>query len=183
MLKRFRLGLLMCLLGGLALQACTLPVGGSNPKVTSLAATLSSAEATLIGVQTNAAAPSPTPTFTATPTPLSTPVPTLSLVTSTGANATVTNDSLCWLGPGPGFEVSSAVLAGRRVTLIGRGDIDGWWIIQNPIYHDACWMYQRDLQADAGVDVSALPVFMAPPTPTPTPTKTPKPTITPSPTP
>ncbi len=181
MLKRFRLGLLMCLLGGLALQACTLPLAGSSPTATALAATLSSAEATLIGIPTNAAAPSPTPTDTETPAPLLTPVPTLGLVTSTGANATVTSDSLCWLGPGPGFEVSSAVLAGTRVTLIGRGDIDGWWIIQDPIYHDACWMYQQDLQVDAGVDLSALTVFTAPPSPTPTLTKTPKPTITPTP--
>ncbi len=181
MLKRFRLGLLMCLLGDLALQACTLPVGGSNPKATSLAATLSSAEATLIGVQTNGAQASPTPAATETPTPLLTPVPTLGPVTSTGANATVTNDSLCWLGPGPDFEVSSAVLAGARVTLIGRGDLAGWWIIQDPIYHDACWMYQQDLKADAGVDLSALTVFTAPPSPTPTLTKTPKPTITPTP--
>ncbi len=181
MLKRFRLGLWMCLLVGLALQACNLPLSRSGPTATALAATLSSAESTMIGGQTNVASAFPASTVTATPTPLLTPIPTLGLVTSTGANATVTNDSLCWLGPGPAFEVSSAVLAGTRVALIGRGDLDGWWIIQDPIYHDACWMYQQDLKADAGVDLSGLTVFTAPPSPTPTLTKAPKPTITPTP--
>ncbi len=179
MLKHFRLGLLMCLLGGLALQACALSVNQSSPTATSVAATPSNAESTVAATQTNTAAPS------STPTPLLTPLATVTIVASAGTNATVTSDSLCWLGPGPGFEVSSAVLAGARVTLIGRGNIGSWWIIQNPIYHDACWMHQQDLQVDSGVDLSALAVYTAPPSPTPTPTSTgtPKPTITPSPTP
>ncbi len=176
MLKGFRPWLLICFVGALALQGCNLPQARSGSTATALAATLSSAESTLIGGSTNVAPTSPIPSVNETPTPLLTPVPTLGSVNSTRANATMTSDSLCWLGPGAAFEVSSAVLTGTRVTLIGRGDIGSWWIIQDPIYHDPCWIPQQDLQVDSGVDLSALTVFTAPPSPTPT-------TITPSPTP
>jgi hypothetical protein len=114
----------------------------------------------------------PTTTATATPTPI---------VFVTAQNPVVIHDTLCWLGPGPGFEVSSAVHAGTRVILLGYGSIPGWWVISDPVYHDPCWMYQQDLQIDLTFDMSGLRVFYPPPTPTST--RTPKPTNTPTPTP
>ncbi len=118
---------------------------------------------------------SPTATLTDTPpasaTPSLTPSPTLvpPQTTSASGNATISTSALCWLGPGNKYEVSSSIPAGTRVTLLGTAEITGWWIIRNPRYHDTCWIPIGYLQVDLGVNVSALPVFAVPPTPTPTP--------------
>jgi hypothetical protein len=55
------------------------------------------------------------------------------------------------------------------VELLGRGDVSGWLVIRNPRYHDPCWIQAAYLQVDSGFNVSALPIFHTPPTPTPTP--------------
>jgi hypothetical protein len=99
-------------------------------------------------------------------------------VSPTPQNPLVVKSSLCWVGPGPVYEVVSAVKQDERVTLLGRGSIDAWWIIDNPIYHDPCWVMADVLQFDSGFNISGLKVFTPPPTPTPTVTKTPTATPT-----
>ena len=116
---------------------------------------------------------SPIPSATGIFTPL-----VVATTTSSGPqNSLVTGSTLCWLGPGNVYEVSSAIQKGTRVELLGRGDISGWWVVRNPKYHDPCWLQYQYLQIDPGVNVSALPIFYTPSTPTPTPT--PVPTATP----
>jgi len=111
--------------------------------------------------------PSDTPTFTPviTSTGTASPLPT-------AQNPLVTVTTLCWRGPGHGFEVSSSVKAGTRVILLGQGSVPGWWVIEGPVYHDPCWMPQQDLQIDPGYNFQGLRTFDPPPTPKPT--KTPK---------
>jgi len=116
---------------------------------------------------------SPASTLNGVFTPSATPV----LASSGPQNSLVTGSTLCWLGPGSVYEVSSAIQKGTRVELLGRGDISGWWVVRNPTYHDPCWLQYQYLQIDPGVNVSALPIFYTPATPTPTPT--PVPTATP----
>ena len=107
---------------------------------------------------------SPTPSLTGVFTP-----PATAITTSPGPqNSLVTGSTLCWLGPGSVYEVSSAIQKGTRVELLGRGDISGWWIVRNPKYHDPCWMSDKYLQIDPGVNVSAMPIFHTPSTPVPT---------------
>jgi hypothetical protein len=89
---------------------------------------------------------------------------------------TVITATLCWLGPGPAYEVSSAVGVGIKVDLIGRDLSGDWWIIRGPIYHDACWVMHDTLRIDPSFNTSGLQIYSAPPTPTPTPTNTPTPT-------
>lgn len=99
----------------------------------------------------------------------------------TPQNPLVVKDALCWEGPGTQYDVVSAVKNGQRVELLGRGSIGAWWIIDNPIYHDPCWVNADVLQFDTGYNLSGLKVFTPAPTPTPTASNTPTPTKTPSP--
>src|SRR5262245_33185393 len=115
---------------------------------------------------------------TATPLPSDTPIPaiataTLSLETATPAvpatpeNPLVLRATLCWQGPGPVYPVVSGLKINERVKLLGRGSINGWYVVENPIYHDPCWVQASDLQVDPGIDLLSLRVFTPPPTPTP----------------
>jgi uncharacterized protein YgiM (DUF1202 family) len=139
----------------LLLQACNLPSGAPvTPTLT-----------------TPSLAPgSPTfaPTITDTPAPTATP-----------QNPLVLRDTLCWVGPGPQYDVVSALKTNTRVELIGRGTVTGWWVVTNPIYKDACWVKAADVQIEPGFDTSTLKLINPPPTPTPTPSQTPTPTPTP----
>lgn len=136
---------------------------------------------TLAALTVSALASTATPSATIAFTPLaSSATATLTLTsipTSSGPqNSLVITSTLCWLGPGKVYEVSSTIQKGTRVELLGRGDISGWWIVRNPKYHDPCWMPDKYLQIDSGVNVSALPIFHTPSTPIPTPTLVPTPT-------
>lgn len=155
--KRLTAAILMLALAALA---CNIPENTPTPnaQATALAATLAA-------LQTTEAAPTLTPS--ATPTFI--PLPEVQ-------RPTVIVATLCWLGPGPAYEVSSSVGVGQKVDLIGR-DVDGnWWIIRGPIYHDPCWVMRNTLRVDPSFNVAGLPYFSPPPTPTPTPTNTPTPT-------
>jgi hypothetical protein len=127
---------------------------------------------------------SPVPQISATPPgnppASSTPLPTNTVIvppTSDLLHPLVIKSSLCWEGPGPVYLVVSAVKNGERVELLGRGSPSGWWVIDNPIYHDPCWVTQDVLQIDPSFDSANLKIFYPPPTPTPThpPTATPTP--------
>jgi hypothetical protein len=149
----------------LAALACNLPQGTGTPALdaTALAGTLSVIQTTMAAA-------------TATPVPSRTPTPTF---LPAAQRPTVVIATLCWLGPGPVYEVSSAVKVGQIVDLLGR-DLNGdWWIIRGPIYHDPCWVMRDTLRIDPSFNTASLPIFSAPPTPTPTPTDTPTPTPTP----
>jgi len=128
-------------------------------------------------------------TETSTPTAaLITDTPTLSLPTEqifiaipTIEEPLVLRGALCWWGPGAAYDVMSALGEGIHVELLGRGNISGWWVVDNPIYHVPCWVHDADLRIDPATDLTSLKIFIAPPTSTPTvvPTKTPTPTWTP----
>lgn len=107
-----------------------------------------------------------------TPTPSSTAIPThmpTATQTPTPQNPLVIQDTLCWNGPG--YDEVSSVMTGTRVELLGRGSIEGWWVISNPRYHTPCWMWESDLQISPG-DFANLPIYTPPP-PLPRPTKKP----------
>jgi hypothetical protein len=143
----------------------------------------------LLLVQLACNLPSGTPTLTSTPTAAftETATPTFALLDvpsitpiSTPQNPLVLRATLCWIGPGPAYPTVSALKVNERVKLLGRGSISGWYIVENPIYHDPCWVQESELQIEPGTDLASLRIFNPPPTPTYT---KPPPTITPSPTP
>ena len=159
------------------LGACNLPVAteeGQSPQ--DIAATW--AAATLTALEASVLVPSATPVPAENPTPTQTA--TDAAPTATPQNPLVLETTLCWKGPGDQYEVVSALKKDERVELIGQGSITGWWIVNNPIYHDPCWAQARDLQIEPGYNTAALPIYTPPPTPTSTPSDTPTPTSTPT---
>lgn len=141
----------------LFLQACNLPSSAPTTETATVAAPSSQVEL-----------PTLTPAVTDTPpAPIATP-----------QNPLVLRATLCWIGPGNQYDVVSALQPQTRIQLIGKGTIDGWWVISNPIYKDACWVQAVDVQIEPGFDTSTLKLISPPPLPTPTwtPSKTPTPT-------
>ena len=126
---------------------------------------------------TSQAAITATDTLTPASPAMNTTIPS---TIATVKSPVVINDTLCWLGPGPDYVVSSSILTGTSVVLLGKGSIPGWWIVSDPIYHDPCWIYQQDLQIDPNYDLSNLQIFYPPSTPTPTLIPTLVPTIVPT---
>jgi len=107
--------------------------------------------------------PTPTPSSTAVPTPISTVTQTLA-----STNVPVIQDALCYVGPGPAYAVVSSVRAGTGVELLGRGNVEAWWVIRNPRYNTPCWIQERVLQINPD-DFPSLPIYtplppLAPPT-------------------
>jgi len=157
-------GILFCT----ALLACGFPLEGKAPKRPRvvIAATVFAMQTEVSTLQTPE--PSETPTFTPviTDTITASPLPT-------AQNPLVIRNTLCWLGPGQGYQVSSSLHAGTRVVLLGQGSVPGWWVIVGPVYHDPCWTPQQDLQIDIGYDFSGLRTFDPPATAKPTKTKLP----------
>ena len=164
---RITLALLLIIV---AILACNYPsvTPTQDLMVTQVAATLT-ALAPGISVQPSMA------TFTGTtiPIPANTVPPS---ITPTPENPVVIHDALCNAGPGDVYEVVSSVKTGTQVELIGVGSVSGWYIINNPIYHDPCWIAAANLKIDPGFNLSTLRVFNPPSTPTPEATQTPVPT-------
>lgn len=141
----------------LVLGACNLP---SSVPVTEVPST-----------PTDTSVPAAAPLFTETPTLTVEPVAVLTDTASptpTPQDPLVVRATLCWQGPGPQYDVVSALKQNERVKLIGRGSISGWLVIENPLYHDPCWTAEGDLQVDAGIDLNSLKIINPPPTFTPT---------------
>jgi hypothetical protein len=163
--------LLVALLGACNLPSATPAAGDAKDIVTTWAA------ATL----TAAGASAPLPSATSVPAASDTPPATATEIipTATPQNPLVLETTLCWEGPGAQYEVVSALKKDERVELIGQGSLSGWWIVDNPIYHDPCWVQAKDLLIEPGYDLSGLETYYAPPTPTFTPTSTPTSTPTP----
>jgi hypothetical protein len=164
----------------LALFGCSLQVATPIPTVgpalyVATVGALQTRAVETAGAQGFGVTDTPAPTNTLLPLPSGAPESPL-----------VTSDTLCWRGPGPQYEVISSVKQGTAVSLLGRGVIAGWFVIRNPIYGDPCWIQANVLQIPSSVDVSALPVYNPPWTPTVTPPPTsavtgtpPSPTSTP----
>lgn len=157
----------------LALGACNLPSGAPVTEAPSVLADTSTPTAALF-VETSTSTPEAVVVSTDTASPVPPPQDPL-----------VLRATLCWQGPGPIYDVVSALKQNERVKLLGRGSISGWFVIENPIYKDPCWVAEGELQIDAGTDLTNLKIFNPPPTATPTKpptyTPTPVPTLTPVP--
>jgi uncharacterized protein YgiM (DUF1202 family) len=74
------------------------------------------------------------------------------------------------------YDVVSSVKAGTAVTVLGVGSITGWFVIENPIYRDRCWIEAKNLALDPYFNTAGMQVFNPPPTPGPKITPGPSPT-------
>lgn len=159
-------------LTALAAAACALPTGtGRSDRAGTMVA------ATIYVLQTNAAA-TQTGFVQALPTSAATLIPTVTLtpsITPTPQNPLVETLALCLTGPGKVYNVVSSIKPGTRVQLLGVGSVAGWLVVENPVYHDRCWIQSSSVQLDPGVNIGVLQVFNPPPTPGPKVTATPTP--------
>jgi len=160
----------------LVLSACNLPGAGEDSQET----VATWVAATLTAQAASATIPSSTPVPEADVTMAPASTATEVLPSSTPQNPLVLETTLCWKGPGAQYEVVSALKQDERVELLGQGSLAGWWIVDNPIYHDPCWAQAKDLKIEPGFNTAALPIYTPPPSPTPTPSNTPPPTSTPT---
>jgi hypothetical protein len=157
----------------LVAAACNIPAGSPPADVgaTMIAATVSVLQTDAAASATAAVTPSPVPPEAPTPTlylsPTATPEPQPPVVTKL---------ALCYTGPGPVYPVVSSVKAGTQVNILGVGSITGWFVIENPTYHDRCWLEATNLQIDPNLNVAGLKIYNPPPTPGPK--ETPIPTAT-----
>ncbi len=113
------------------------------------------------------------PTETLTPTPNYTFTPVIPLIS-------VSVDTNCRSGPGKVYDYKGALLVGETAQILGRDPTANYWYIPNPDKKDAyCWVWGE--YATINGNVSFLPIYTPPPTPTAT--NTPLPTLTPTPAP
>jgi hypothetical protein len=92
--------------------------------------------------------------------------------------AEVIDDGLCWTGPASNYDVVGSLAAGQRVELVATSLAQGWVVILHPEFTSfECWTPEDNLDIEPSFDLSGLPVFTIPPTPTllATPTSTPTP--------
>jgi hypothetical protein len=105
--------------------------------------------------------PTFTPTITLTPSPIFTPTPVVPLISVSLA----TN---CRVGPGKVYDRVGALLVGQFAEVYGRNEISNYWYIRNPnAANSFCWLWGE--YATVSGNVSALPVYTPPPSPTPMP--------------
>lgn len=153
---------LIATITALFLVACNIPAGTVTPIASEVVFSQTLSAMQTRAVQT-ATAQGIMVTSTATPFPSNYTRPT-----PASPNPSAIKDTLCWVGPGPGYEVISAIKKGTVLELLGRSTLPGWFIIRNPTYLDPCWMQASDLQIDPNLDLSGLPLFNPPSTVTPT---------------
>src|SRR5215213_7948301 len=100
------------------------------------------------------------PTLTATPAFTSTPlVPLISVSVATN----------CRVGPGKIYDRVGALLVGEVAEVSGRNPTGDYWYIRNPDSNSGgfCWLWGN--YATLSGNLSVLPVYTPPPTPTPMP--------------
>ncbi|HSL28568.1 MAG TPA: hypothetical protein VK900_05160 [Anaerolineales bacterium] len=115
--------------------------------------------------------PTPTATALVLPSPVFTPTagtPQIRVVIPTN----------CRLGPGVAYDRVGGLQPGQVAEIVGRHAERNYWIIREPNRNVICWLWGE--YATVTGDVSTLPFYTAPPTPTPLPTATA--TLTPLPT-
>lgn len=151
--------------------ACNLPQ--PTPPVEQINA--STAAALTVAAVVNQPQPSPLPSATSPASPLAsfTPLPTLSptpFYTSTSSVPliSVSVDTNCRLGPGIAYERVGGLLVGETAEVVAR-DPDGeyWYIRDSESPTGFCWVWGK--YATVTGNISILPIFTPPPTPTPAP--------------
>jgi hypothetical protein len=62
------------------------------------------------------------------------------------------------------------LIAGSEVRILGVGALEGWWVVNNPIYENVpCWVDKSDVAVSMDHDLDSLPVFEVPLLPNQTP--------------
>lgn len=98
----------------------------------------------------------PPPTITLTPTETPTVEPTKD---SSKKTVTVIGQSPCYFGPGPNYQLESYISDTKKVELLGIGSVQGWYVIMNPYFHQACWLAAENVHIDTDMDLTQFPTI------------------------
>lgn len=161
-------------------QACSVPgisTPDSNSMNTAIAQTIvaaltqtSQAIIPITGLESPTAAQTFTPelpTATQTPTETLTPTPVFTS-TSVIPQISVSVPTNCRVGPGKVYDRVGALLVGEVAEVVGRDPIGNYWYIRNPDQTNGfCWLWGE--YATLTGNITILPVYTPPPTPTPSP--------------
>ncbi len=105
--------------------------------------------------------PTFSPTVTLTPSPVFTSTPLVPQIS-------VSVPTNCRVGPGKAYGRVGALLVGEVAQVYGRDAFGNYWYIANPdVLGGFCWLWGE--YATLAGNISALPIFTPPPTPTPVP--------------
>jgi hypothetical protein len=167
--KKFRLAALL-MVSALVLAACNLPFGQTavpTPDVMGTVAAVFTQTALAMGLTPAALPPTATDTPSITDTPSPTATPTF---TSTPEPPLVYGsvDTNCRVGPGKIYDWVGALMVGETTEVIGRVSDNEYYYVRNPdVPGGFCWLWAN--YASTTGNVTVLPVFTPPPTPTPAP--------------
>jgi hypothetical protein len=159
----------------LAMLACqTSPSGNVQPQPTldldaAIAATANAARTLTALVSTPVPSLAPSQTFTATTIPSETPTATLAFTaTPEIPMISVSVSTNCRNGPGKIYDYQGALSVGKTVEVLAGEPTGKYWYIQNPEPEldgdQFCWVWGE--YATITGDVSILPIYTPPPTPT-----------------
>lgn len=168
-MKRLYRPLVGALVLALWLVACAGPSLAITPDGIDPAAQTAVVETALAEiVQTQLAQVTPPALPTDTPLPPApTSTPTLAFThTPSAPQLSVSVDTNCRTGPGRIYDYVGALVVGERAEPLGRDAGSGYWYVRLSS-GTMCWLWGE--YATVSGDVSQLPVFTPPPTPTPPP--------------
>jgi hypothetical protein len=98
----------------------------------------------------------PPPTITLTPTGTPSVEPTQD---SSKKTVTVVGEAPCYFGPGPNYTLESYISDTKKVELLGIGSVQGWYVIMNPYFHQACWIAVENVHIDTDMDLTQFPTI------------------------
>lgn len=153
----------------LMLAACAAPGGLATPDSVAATAAVETALAEIVQTElAQAATPLPPPTNTpAPPTATMTLTPTPAFTSTPAApQLSVSVDTNCRTGPGRIYDYVGALVVGEKAQPLGRDSGGAYWYVRLASGM-MCWLWGE--YASVTGDVSQLPVFTPPPTPTPPP--------------
>jgi hypothetical protein len=108
----------------------------------------------------------PEPTSTDAPEPTITPTVTITLTpTPEKPMVSVSVNTNCRTGPGLIFDRIGALLVGEQAEVVGIFPDGDYWIIKNPQRAGECWLWGN--HATVVGQITGLPTYTSPPTPTP----------------
>lgn len=163
---------LACALPTIPVTGPTIPTSDPNSVGTAIMQTMVSAltqtavaEIPINLARSQTAAVTFTPTFTPSatlsPTPLYTATPLVPMIS-------VSMNTNCRVGPGQVYDRTGALMVGETAVVFGRDLTMKYWYIQNPGKdNEYCWVWGK--YATVVGNLSALPFYTPPPTPTPPP--------------
>ncbi len=160
--------IIIALIAAFFLAACAAPSNGQPPAGDLIAQTAAAETALASIVQTQLAQATPPAPATDTPQP---PTATQTVTpaftnTPTAPQLSVSVDTNCRTGPGRIYDYTGALVVGEKAEPLGRDSGSGYWYVR--LASGAmCWIW-GEYAAVTG-DVSQLPIFTPPPTPTPPP--------------